>query len=69
VSVRTATIPAWRVTEGDVSPSGAVVISVIRTVSTGSARIAFSNGTALTVPGERRVAVVVPDRAGRPLLR
>jgi len=48
---------AWRVSEGDVSPSGAWVVSVQRDPSRGHVRLGFSDGSALDVAGERRVMV------------
>jgi len=53
-----ATVAAWRVAEGDISPSGAVVTSVQRDPARAHVRIGFSDGTALDVAGERRVVVI-----------
>jgi hypothetical protein len=58
-AARTSTVPAWNVQEGDVSPGGAVVVSVTRVVSTGHVRIGFSNETSMLVPGERRLSFTV----------
>jgi hypothetical protein len=58
-AVRTATVAAWRVTEGDQTPSGETVVSVVRTVTTGHVRIGLSNGGTLVCAGEWRLSVVL----------
>jgi hypothetical protein len=61
---RTATVQAWQVSEGDRSPSGALVVSVQRDPSHGHVRIGLSDGNALDLAGERCVPVVLPKRSG-----
>jgi len=56
---RTASLPAWRVNEGDQTPSGVMVVSVVRTVTTGHVQIGLSNGGTLLCAGERRLSVVL----------
>jgi hypothetical protein len=67
--LRTATVKAWQVSEGDLSPSGARVVSVQRDPSRGHVRIGFSDGRALDVAGERCVVIVLPGRSGAIFLR
>jgi len=55
----TATVPAWRVREGDVSPSGMRVVSVRRDLSRGRVHLGLSNGGVLMLAGERLVQVRV----------
>jgi hypothetical protein len=57
---RSIQVSAWRVAEGDVSPSGLSIVSVHRDPSTGRVRIGYSSGESLTLAGERRVVVVSP---------
>jgi hypothetical protein len=68
--VRILDVPAWRVTEGDLSPAGARVISVHRDVVRGHVRIGLSTGETLDLPGEHRFMVAErtrdePARRGR----
>ncbi len=67
--LRTATVSAWRVSEGDRSPSGAHVVTVQRDPSRGHVRIGFSDGSSLDLAGERRVLVVLPRQSGAIFLR
>jgi hypothetical protein len=53
-------VPAWRVSRGDVSPSGARVVGVCRDESRGRVKIGFSDGSELDLAGERRVLVEIP---------
>ncbi len=64
MAVRTATVKAWHVSEGDRSPSGARIVSVQRDPSRGHVRIGFSDGNALDIAGERCVLVVLPRQSG-----
>jgi len=66
---RTAPVAAWRVQEGDLLPSGAIVTSVHRDPSHAKVRIGWSNGASLTVSGDRHVAIVVPDRTATACIR
>jgi len=59
---RTAWLPAWEVREGDQTPAGVTVVSVLRNVATGRVRIGLANGSSTTVAGQRRVAVVPGPR-------
>jgi len=58
--LRTATVTAWRLSEGDISPSGARVVSVQRDPSRGHVRVGFSDASSLDMAGERRVVVLQP---------
>jgi len=60
VRAQTATVRAWAVHEGDVSPSGLSVVSVQRDPSAGKVRIGYSDGQGITLTGERTVVVVAP---------
>jgi hypothetical protein len=60
--VRTAWLPAWGVPEGDRTPAGVAVVSVLRNVATGRVRIGLANGIGITVAGQRLVAVVPGPR-------
>jgi len=51
---------AWQGAEGDLSPSGTRVVSVIRNAHTARVRVGFSDETVLVVPRDRRVVVQVP---------
>ena len=59
---RTATLPAWQVREGDRTPTGMTVVSVVRTVTTGQVRIGLSNGGTLVCADEYRLSVVIGPR-------
>jgi hypothetical protein len=65
---RTAAVLAWRVGEGDISPSGAQVVSVQRDPSRRRVRLGFSDGGVLHVAADRRVVVLMPVHPGRSLL-
>jgi len=69
---RTLTVPAWHLAEGDLTPSGARIVSVTRDPSAGRVRIGLSTGNTLNVPGERLLQVAErvhdePARRGRVL--
>ena len=61
---RTLAVPAWRVAEGDLTPGGARVISVVRNAATGRVHIALSTGGSLDVAGER--SLIIAERAHEP---
>jgi hypothetical protein len=61
-AVRTTTVKAWSAQEGDLSPFGARVISVIRDPSVGKVRLGYSDGNSYTVSGERSIVVVQQPR-------
>jgi len=71
VRARTATVRAWAVHEGDVSPSGLSVVSVQRDPSAGKVRIGYSDGQGITLTGERTLvttATVPRPSAGCPAM-